>query len=147
MKIKSYAFEHGKTIPNQYTCEGANETLPFDILEAPENTKSFVFIIDDPDAPSGLFTHWLVFNVPSDINLIRHNTDLKANFGTNDFGQLNYGGPCPPSGEHRYYIKVYALDDMLNLSDGSTRDDIEEAMSDKIIEKAELMGVFLRAEI
>jgi len=143
MKITSPAFKQNEYIPKKYTCEGADVNPPLVIENIPEKAKSLVLIVDDPDAPMGTWTHWVVFNIPCQGSVV----EIKENSipgvqGWNDFEQVNYGGPCPPSGTHRYFFKMYALDTILNLKEGAKLNEVESAMKDHIIAKAELMGVY-----
>src|SRR5579871_653616 len=121
LTITSSAFKQGGRIPNRYTCldKEENSSIPFNLKTIPAGTKSLAWIFDDPDAPKGTWTHWVVFNVPPMQEIIE-NVDIKklgGTIGTNSWQQPTYGGPCPPSGTHRYYLKVYALDvSKLNLT-------------------------------
>src|SRR5574342_1122707 len=131
LDIFSSAFRTGEMIPARYTCDGANINPPLEIRNMPVEARSIVLIVDDPDAPKGDWVHWLVWNIP-----VRQH--IKQNCvpgieGLNDFKQHHYGGPCPPSGIHRYFFKVYALDTMLDLAHTSTRDQVEKGMSEHII--------------
>lgn len=107
MKITSSAFQQGGNIPSKFSCDGPNTNPPFQMSDVPPEAKSLVLIVDDPDAPSGLFTHWAVWNISPQTNTIAEGTTLKGGQGTNDFGRSGYGGPCPPSGTHRYYFKIF----------------------------------------
>jgi len=139
MKISS-VFKNNENIPVKYTCKAEDISPPFQISDLPENTKSLVLIIDDPDAPSGLFTHWIVFNImPTDT--IEENS-VPGLQGKNDFQKLEYKGPCPPSGTHHYHFKLYALDSELPLSEGASRQEIEKQMKEHILDKAEIVGLF-----
>ncbi|WP_135612793.1 YbhB/YbcL family Raf kinase inhibitor-like protein [Methanococcoides sp. AM1] len=141
-KISTSAFENNGEIPSRYTCDGDNinpELIP-GIL--PKGTENLVLIVDDTDAPGGMFTHWIVWNIEPG-SMIRENT-IPGVQGLNDFKTTDYAGPCPPSGTHRYFFRIYALDTMLDLVSGSTRTDLEQAMQDHIIAEAELMGTYSR---
>ena len=127
-------------IPRKYTCDGENVNPPLYVREVPKETKSLVLIVDDPDAPSGTWEHWNVWNIPP-TKRIEENS-IPGVEGINDFGKHAYGGPCPPSGTHRYFFKVYALDNMLSLQVHSRKKDIEEAMKDHVLAKGELVGVY-----
>ncbi|MGC9031552.1 MAG: YbhB/YbcL family Raf kinase inhibitor-like protein [Minisyncoccia bacterium] len=145
MKISSPNFTNLGYIPTKFTCDGENinPTLIFENI--PENTKSLVLIVDDPDAPTGRWIHWLLWNIDPNIKEIESGkTPPKSTSGKNDFGNLNYGGPCPPSGTHRYYFKLYALDNILNLKEGSNVKELEKLIAGHIIEKAELIGLYKR---
>jgi hypothetical protein len=140
--ITSPAFENNKFIPTKYTCDGEDVNPPLDIKGIPEETKSLVLIIDDPDAPMGTWDHWIVWNIPS-TNKIEENT-VPGVEGLNDFRKHSYGGPCPPSGTHRYFFKVYALDTKLALGSNSRKKDVEMAMKGHILAKGELVGLYSR---
>lgn len=112
--------------------------------DIPENAKSLALIVDDPDAPMGTWVHWVVWNIPPNTTGFSKGENITLPQGKNDFGKLDYGGPCPPSGTHRYYFKLYALNAMLNLETGVTKKQLEDAMSGHIIEKVELMGTYSR---
>ena len=111
------------------------------IEEVPENAQSLVLIVDDPDAPRGNWTHWVVFNIDPKIKIIKENSVVGIQ-GMNDFKRVEWGGPCPPDGQHRYFFKLYALDNVLKMGEGSFRSDIEKAMQDHIIAETDVMGVF-----
>jgi Raf kinase inhibitor-like YbhB/YbcL family protein len=144
--LTSSAFVDGNAVPIQFTCDGNDAPPSLLISGVPDGTKSFAVIMDDPDAPNGLFTHWLAYDVPS------HGNELRPTAGktlVNDFGRSGYGGPCPPHGhgEHRYYITVFALDvPSLELS-GNTRADLEAAVSGHTLAKARMMGRYERAKV
>lgn len=121
MKITSSAFQEGASIPSKFSCDGANSSPPLQIADVPSGAKSLALIVDDPDAPSGLFTHWTVWNISPQINAIAEGSAPKGVLGTNDFGKSGYGGPCPPSGTHCYYFKIFALDRELDLPFGAKR--------------------------
>jgi len=143
MKISSSAFENNSKIPSKYTCDGQDINPPLEIKDIPKGTQSLVLIVDDPDAPKGTFLHWLVFNINPDVSLIEENSLPEgAVQGKNDFGKENYGGPCPPSGEHRYFFKLYALDIKLNLPAGSDLKEVEKEMKGHILDQTELIGFY-----
>ena len=146
MKIISPAFSSNQLIPKKYTCDGENINPPLQISDVPKEAKSLVLIVDDPDAPGGTFLHWLVWNI--DVNtllMIEENSLPPGAFqGKNDFGKENYGGPCPPSGTHRYFFKVFALDKTLDLPTGSTLKKVEEEMRGHILDSGELIGLYHR---
>ena len=151
MQLTSPAFEPGRSIPSLYTCDGKDLSPPLAWSGAPAGTKSFALIADDPDAPAGAWVHWVLWNLPVTV------TDLKARVpaerelsggarqGTNDFGTIGYGGPCPPSGTHRYFFKLYALDTVLPLKSGATKAELEAAMKGRMLAQAALVGVYHRA--
>ncbi len=151
IKVESPAFGFGEFIPVKYTCDGMDISPPIYWSNFPENTKSFVLIMDDPDAPIGIFTHWIVYDIPANIHGFKENVPKLPEIygvkqGINDFGRIGYGGPCPPPGNpHRYFIKVYALDVCdLNLPPGANRHMVEAAMEDHILSEGELMGLYGR---
>ena len=150
MKVTSSAFENGEFIPPLYTCNGKNISPDLKWSGFPKGTKSFAVIADDPDAPMGEWVHWIVYDIPANV------TELEKNFpkdrelpngvkqGVTDFGKPGYGGPCPPSGTHRYFFKVYALDEYLNLPAGLTKAQLLKSMEGHILAKGELMGKYKR---
>jgi Raf kinase inhibitor-like YbhB/YbcL family protein len=144
MKITSSAFQEGANIPPKFTCDGADTNPPLQIADVPAGAKSLALIIDDPDAPSGLFTHWAVWNIPPQASAIGEGSTPKGVEGTNDFGKSGYGGPCPPSGAHRYYFKVLALDRELDLPFGAKRGPLDAAMKGHVLGQGELMGRYSR---
>jgi Raf kinase inhibitor-like YbhB/YbcL family protein len=146
MEIKSPTFQNKENIPVEYTCDGDNISPELEISDIPENTVSLTLIMDDPDAPVGTFTHWLVWNIPPSKTKIEKGESLSPS-GTTGFGRIGYGGPCPPSGTHRYYFKLYSLYTNLNLDEGATRQQLEEAMQGHVIEKAELIGTYNRDKL
>ena len=143
LSIKSPAFESGKLIPKKYTCDGQDINPPLTIEGTPKEAKTLVLIVDDPDAPSGTFDHWIVWNIPASTSKIGENT-VPGTEGMNGARQMGYMGPCPPSGTHRYFFKVYALDTELSLGVGSKKKDVEKAMQGHILAKGELMGLYSR---
>ena len=147
MKIESNAFANSGKIPSKYTCDGEGVSPQLKISEIPADAKTLVLISDDPDAPVGTWVHWVVFNIfVKGINEIeiKERASSPGVDGTNDFGKLGYGGPCPPSGEHRYFFKVYALSEELDLHEGCNKKDVEEAMQGVVLGEAELFGVYCR---
>lgn len=144
MKLTSPAFAHNGQIPSEFTCDGSGVSPPLSISEAPKGAKSLALVMDDPDAPVGTFVHWVVWNIPADTKEIRKNSEPTGMQGKTDFGRMGYGGPCPPSGAHRYFFKLYALDAELSLPKGSSKKDLEKAMESHVIEKAELIGRYKR---
>jgi Raf kinase inhibitor-like YbhB/YbcL family protein len=142
--VKSPAFENNKLIPVKYTCDGDNVNPPLTIEDVPEGTKSLVLIVDDPDAPSGIWNHWVVWNIPPDARKIEENT-VPGTEGISTSRKHNYGGPCPPYGTHRYFFKVYALDAKLDLTANSKKKDVEEAMESHILAEGELVGLYRRS--
>jgi Raf kinase inhibitor-like YbhB/YbcL family protein len=147
MRITSPAFRHGEFIPRQYSRYGEDKSPPLDVEDVPANTRSLVSIVDDPDAPRGLFTHWVVFDLdPKTADIVEDHAPENARQGSNSWGETQYGGPQPPSGEHRYVFRVHALDTKLDLPRGSTRAEVERAMSGHALEAAELMGRYAAEE-
>jgi Raf kinase inhibitor-like YbhB/YbcL family protein len=144
MKITSSAFQQGGNIPSKFSCDGANTSPPLQISDVPSGAKSLVLVVDDPDAPSGLFTHWTVWNIPPQTSTIAEGSTPKGVQGTNDFGKSGYGGPCPPSGAHRYYFKIFALDRDLDLPSGAKRSQLDAAMKGHVIAQGQLMGRYAR---
>ena len=144
MKITSSAFQQGGNIPSKFSCDGANTSPPLQISDVPPETKSVVLIVDDPNAPSGLFTHWAVWNISPQTSTIAEGNAPKEVHGTNDFGKSGYGGPCPPSGTHRYYFRIFALDRELDLPSGAKRSQLDAAMKGHVIAQGELMGRYAR---
>lgn len=141
MKITSSAFQDHGNIPSQYTCDGANINPPLTIAGVPEKAQSLVLIVDDPDAPKGTWVHWVVWNIPPSTTEITENS-VPGIQGMTNFGKNEYGGPCPPSGTHRYFFKLYALDKKLNLGSKATKKDVERGMKQHVIGQAELVGLY-----
>ncbi len=143
MNLQSEAFSNNQTIPAKYTCDGGNVNPPLAISDVPQNAKSLVLIIDDPDAVNGAWSHWLVWNIDPSVREITENSvPIGATEGTTDFGRTGYGGPCPPSGSHRYFFKLYALDAVLDLSPDKEKKDLETAMDGHIIDQATIIGLY-----
>lgn len=140
--VRSPAFEKDKLIPSKYTCDNANVSPPLTIEGIPEKAKSLAIIMEDPDAPAGLFIHWVVWNIPP-TSAIEENSVLGTQ-GLNTSKKHGYHGPCPPSGTHRYFFKVYALDTKLNLNPLSEKADLETAMQSHVLAQGELMGLYRR---
>ena len=150
LQISSSAFAEGKMIPKRYTCDGPDVSPDLAWKGVPAGTESLALICDDPDAPMGIWVHWVLFNIPpgesglpaeipSDKTLASG-----AKHGTNDFRRLGYGGPCPPGGTHRYFFKLYALDTILDLDSGITKGTLEKAMEGHILAEGQLMGKYKR---
>jgi Raf kinase inhibitor-like YbhB/YbcL family protein len=151
IRLTSPAFAYGKEIPDDYTCSGKNVSPPLAWTNVPANTQSFAITVDDPDAPSGIWVHWLLYNLPPEIRSLDVNTPLDkildngARQGSNDYGIVGYSGPCPPLGKpHRYVISIYALDTMLDLRPAALRRMLIAAIDGHILADGELMGVFRR---
>ena len=146
MKISSTAFEHNRQIPKKYTCDGSDVNPPLKFEGIPAEAKSLALIVDDPDAPVGTWVHWVLWNIDPKTTEIKENSVPKsAKQGMNDFRKHDYGGPCPPSGTHRYFFKLYALDTFLNLGPNVTKNDIEFSIEGHILAKAELIGLYKRS--
>jgi hypothetical protein len=142
--VSSPAFKSGSMIPARFTCKGANQSPPLEFNGLPTGAKSLVLIVDDPDAPGGVFSHWLLWNLnPSTRQIAGNSVPAGATQGENDFGKPGYGGPCPPS-LHRYFFRVFALDTKLDLKTGAKRSSLDSAMSGHIIGRGELMARFGR---
>jgi Raf kinase inhibitor-like YbhB/YbcL family protein len=145
MKLKSQAFEEGGIIPSLYTCEGKNISPPLEISDVPERAKCLVLIMDDPDVPKtlrpdGMYDHWVVTDLPPHTKELLEGAKPPGIEGKNTAGTNRYYGPCPPDREHRYFFKLYALDQKLHLPVGSTKKEVEKAMQGHIIAECELMG-------
>src|SRR5947207_15373339 len=141
MKISSQAFQEGGSIPERFSKNRQNVNPELRIEGAPAEAKSLVLIVDDPDAPVGLFTHWLVWNIdPKTAEIGENSVPKGALQGTNDFPGTGYDGPQPPSGTHRYYFKIFAVDRTLDLKSGAKRRDVDAAMRGHVIAQGELMG-------
>lgn len=150
MELKSTAFEAGGMIPKQFTCDGPNISPPLSWTTVPHGTKSLALICDDPDAPMGMWVHWVLFNLPAETRELPENLPPQKNLpngarqGINDFRKIGYGGPCPPAGEHRYYFKLYALDALLELEAGANKADLLHAMEGHILAESRLMARYRR---
>lgn len=151
----SAPFASGENIPSEYTCEGADVSPGLEWTHAPDDTDTFALIVDDPDAPGQTFTHWVLFNVPGDATSLPQDVDVEAQFpdatpapqeGANDFGDVGYGGPCPPPGDgpHRYFFRLYALDTALDLEAGASKEQVTDAMDGHVLAETELMGTYQR---
>jgi hypothetical protein len=145
-ELTSDAFQNGQPIPTRYTCDGADQSPAVSWSEAPQGTKSFALVIDDPDAPSGTFRHWGVFDIPASARSIAAGQKIGTEVA-NDFGKPGYGGPCPPKGHgpHHYHFKLYALDvDRLDVGAGAKIADVESAAEKHAIAQGELIGTYER---
>lgn len=143
MQISSPSFKNNESIPKKFTCleKDVNPELVFETI--PKEAKTLALILDDPDAPGGIFVHWIMFNIPI-IDKIKENS-AEGIEGINSAGQTGYIGPCPPSGTHRYFFKLYALDSSLDLNKGCTKKDLEKAMQEHILAKTEIIGLFSKS--
>jgi len=147
MYITSITFQNGQPIPSQYTCDGENSRPPLQIGDVPPKTKSLALIMDDPDAPSGTWLHWTLWNIAPDVvEISERSLPAQSVEGMTSFGAIGYGGPCPHSGTHHYVFSLYALDTTLELERGATREMLEEAMKGHVIETATLVGMYQRTE-
>jgi len=150
VKVSCAAFKEEGMIPGKYTCDEDDVSPPLAWDSIPEGTKMLALICDDPDAPMGTWVHWVLFNLPGDISDLPENIpperelESGAKQGTNDFGRIGYGGPCPPGGTHRYYFKLYALDAELDLEAGAKKPQLLEAMEGHILAEGQLMGKYSR---
>jgi Raf kinase inhibitor-like YbhB/YbcL family protein len=151
MKISAKDFENGSTIPIEYTCDGENISPELSWSGVPTGTKSMALIMDDPDAPRGTFVHMVMFNIPANISSLPkslpeddENFKNGSHYGMNDFGRSGYGGPCPPSGTHRYFFRLYALDTVLDLESGAKRSKLDEHMVGHVLEYSKLVGLYKR---
>jgi Raf kinase inhibitor-like YbhB/YbcL family protein len=151
LTFTSPAFADGASIPKAHTCSGADYSPPLQWANAPEGTKSFAIIVDDPDAPFNYFTHWVIFNIPATqtslAERISPNGSLPAGAleGVNGFGKTGYGGPCPPPGKpHRYFFKLYALDGMLREKSGISKEKLVQVMKGHILAETQMIGKFER---
>jgi Raf kinase inhibitor-like YbhB/YbcL family protein len=150
IKITSPAFQDGEAIPRQYTCDGDNISPPLSWETVPAGTKSIALIADDPDAPGGTFVHWVLYDLPADLEGLPEDLPADKMFpiggeqGINSTNNLGYMGPCPPSGTHRYFFKVYALDEKTNLPAGETKSRLLEAMEGHILAQGQIMGKYRR---
>ena len=143
MTITSTAFQPDDPIPDDYSYDGGNLSPPLTFSEVPVEAESLVLLVEDPDAPGGLFTHWSLYDIPpATLQIMPGEVPAGAVQGETDFGQEAYGGPKPPSGTHRYFFKLFALDTPLDLGPGATGEEVREAMEGHIIDKAELVGTY-----
>jgi Raf kinase inhibitor-like YbhB/YbcL family protein len=149
--IASTSFPNGGEIPKKFTCDGADVSPEFSWSDPPAGTQSFVLIADDPDAPAGAWTHWVLFNLPSTTNTLEESVSKIDELpggtrqGRNDFRKIGYNGPCPPPGKpHRYFYRLYALDGKLDLKPGASKPEVDQAMGGRILGKADWMGTYQR---
>ncbi|HEX9079163.1 MAG TPA: YbhB/YbcL family Raf kinase inhibitor-like protein [Desulfuromonadaceae bacterium] len=143
--LTSPAFSGGGAIPAAYTCDGGDASPPLVIGPVPAGTRSLALVMDDPDAPVGTWVHWVLWNIPPEAREIRENgVPSGASQGRNSWYRVGYGGPCPPSGTHRYFFRLYALDTLLNLGAATTKAELERAMEGHLLGRGELMGTYRR---
>jgi len=144
-KLTSAVFTHGEAIPTLYTCDGEDLSPPLSWSGAPEATQSYVLICDDPDAPVGVWDHLILFNIPASTSELPEGITERTDgslYGKNSWRRLDYGGPCPPRGVHRYFFRLYALDAMLTIKEGASKREVERAMQGHILSQTELMGTY-----
>jgi Raf kinase inhibitor-like YbhB/YbcL family protein len=150
-ELTSSAFKANEAIPTEYTCDGSDRSVPLRWKDAPERTKSFALIADDPDAPRGTWVHWVIYDIPADARELSTGIGQQESLqngtkqGKNDFGKIGYGGPCPPAGPaHHYHFKVYALDQMTGLKSKVTKQQLLDAMKGHVLADAQLIGTYKR---
>ncbi|MGC8639737.1 MAG: YbhB/YbcL family Raf kinase inhibitor-like protein [Isosphaeraceae bacterium] len=148
--LTSPAFADGAMIPKKYTCDGENHSPPLEWSYVPKTARALALICDDPDAPMGTWSHWVVFDLPPDTTKLEEgagpdSAPLASHQGKNDFAKIGYGGPCPPSGTHRYFFRLYALDQQLNLGSSATRAMVLKAIKGHILAEGRLMGKYARS--
>ena len=151
MELTSAAFKAGEAIPARYTCDGRNVSPPLQWTGVPPEARSLVLMVDDPDAPSGDWVHWIVYDLPPGMTALAEDVPATAapgetgKQGVNDFKKPGYGGPCPPGGKaHRYFFRLYALDAALDLKSGATKKEVAAAMARHIVAQTQLMGIYTR---
>jgi len=145
MKMTSPAFVHTKAIPSKYSCNGDDLNPPLSIEGVPLEAKSLALVMDDPDAPAGVWVHWVLWNIdPQTTRIDQGSVPAGARQGVNSWERTGYGGPCPPSGTHRYYFRLFALKERLELPSSATRKDLDRAMQGKILARCELLGLYAR---
>lgn len=151
MELKTSAFDAGGMIPRAYTCDGGNQSPAISWSGVPDGATSLALLCEDPDAPSGTWTHWVLFNLPASLRALPDGVPAAGRLeggglqGKNDFGRIGYGGPCPPRGTtHRYFFRLFALDTMLDLEPGASRQQVRTQMEGHILAQAEWMGRYSR---
>jgi Raf kinase inhibitor-like YbhB/YbcL family protein len=150
MEITSTAFANEEMIPRRYTCDGEDISPPLSWRGVPPGAESLALIADDPDAPRKTWVHWVAYNLPAANGGLPENVPPEKTIvgggrqGTSDFGRVGYGGPCPPSGIHRYYFKLYALDAELGLAPGATKEELLQAMAGHVLAEAQILGRYRR---
>jgi Raf kinase inhibitor-like YbhB/YbcL family protein len=150
MEITSKAFLSGEIIPPKYTCDGSDVSPPLEWSFAPQDTKCFAIVCDDPDAPIGNWVHWVIFNIPGESTYLPESVPPEESLpdgsrqGINDFGNIGYGGPCPPGGTHRYYFTLYALNTLLNLEPTASKQELINVMNGHTLAQCQLMGRYRR---
>jgi Raf kinase inhibitor-like YbhB/YbcL family protein len=150
MKLASPAFKHDGKIPSKYTCDGDNVSPPIEWSDVPRDARTLALICDDPDAPKKDFSHWVLYNIPPETDALPEHIAATQELpdgsrqGKNDFGKVGYGGPCPPSGTHRYRFTLYAVDTELRVPVASSRNEVEAAMKGHVLETTVLAGAYTR---
>lgn len=145
MKLTTPAFVHSQSIPAKYGCDGRDISPPLKIEGVPKDARSLALVVDDPDAPAGTWVHWLLWNIdPATTQIPEGTAPRGAEEGINSWQRKNYGGPCPPSGTHRYFFRLYALKERLSLPSSATRKELDRAMQGKILAQTELLGRYSR---
>jgi Raf kinase inhibitor-like YbhB/YbcL family protein len=149
VEIKSSAFENRGTIPEKYTCEGADINPPLEFIDVPKEAVSCVLIMDDPDVPAfvrkdQMWVHWVVYDIPPQTKKIPENSTPPGVLGRGTGGEMRYQGPCPPDREHRYFFKLYALDTLLKLKPGASKQEIEASMASHVLAEAQLIGLYCK---
>jgi Raf kinase inhibitor-like YbhB/YbcL family protein len=142
MKVSSPSFKHNGFIPSKYTCDGKNVNPSLNLEGVPDNAESLVLIVDDPDAPMGTWVHWVVWNIPVTEKIDENS--VPGTEGVSTSGDHSYSGPCPPSGTHRYFFKIYALDTKLDIGENSRKENVENAMEGHVVGKGEMIGLYKR---
>lgn len=145
--LTSPAFENGGMIPVTFSCDGSDFSPKLDWMNPPEGTRGYALVVDDPDAPNGTFTHWILYDLPAGLTSLPESANDLGKEARNDFGEVGYGGPCPPPkhGDHRYYFRLHALDvESLDVPGDATRATFDEALEGHVLGTAELMGRFQR---
>lgn len=145
LTLKSPSFEREESIPEKYTCDGKNLSPPLEIKGVPEEAGSLALVLDDPDAPGQIFDHWVLWNIDPEVCKIEEGKSPECVKGKNDFGKLEYGGPCPPSGTHRYRFKLYALESKIDLPPGSSKEELEEEIEGRTLDKTKLVGFYSKS--
>lgn len=146
LRLTSSAFQNNGQIPAKYTCDGEGISPPLTISGVPERASTLVLIMDDPDAPNGVWDHWIVFDMDPSITEIKEGEEPNGTHGKGTAGKIGYQSPCPPDGEHRYLFKLYAIDVVLNLPDAISKNEVEAAIEDHVLDYAELIGRYIRME-
>lgn len=144
MRLTSPAFSEGNSIPSKYTCDGGDTIPPLRFEDVPGGAKSLALVMDDPDAPGGTWDHWLLWNIPPDTREVKEGKAPRGVGGKNSWGRNDWGGPCPPDREHRYFFRLYALDRELDLAAGARKGELEKAMRGHVVAEAQLMGRYDR---